>query len=472
MGFTVFASSQETQAGKTCVSCFGEVADSEVTKRNALRCKHDHIMDRSCVVRQLSALDHFEELLDLGLKCGGLAADDLPCEERFSLSRVFRVLHQRQRLAVKKRIALSSAPMTAAQLELEVTQLKQKIQDSFVLSCPVEGCGSALDRVEGCNAAKCSHYLCGRIFCYLCLAKLPSLEEAHLHVRDLHSGDFWEYRPGYLDRYHWLLARKNLAAVFRLKVHPDVRTAALKQLEPLLREHKMWSFPAGVRIESWLTELRASDLTQDQKIEILQNEAIHRLNSDDSQGVETLERELLTLGGTPLRSLDRLSPSTPVTGEGELVHLLPGHPNYYYVFPPMDREYMHGDGREDVFMTPNWQKNGSIIWGPLFMAEGDLRFAREQCSRVDGRLPTQEDLWALARALGAPDPEGGNYQGLNASRLPGLDSEFLWGFTPEEDEYGVSPYGRVYSMDSVTGVVIDETDEWSYNPARFRCVYD
>lgn len=466
--FCVSMSGNSALAGKDCVSCLSPVTDDAVHKRSALCCKNNHVIDRSCLVRQLGSVECFEEVMDLGLPCGGLVSGGAPCDERFSLSKISHVLHQRQRKALKKRIALASAPMAPAQFEAEVTQLKRRIQDSFVLSCPIEGCGNALDRIEGCNAAKCSHYLCRETFCYLCLAKQSSLSEAHAHVRDVHSGDFWEYRPGYSDRYHWLLIRDHLTDVFRLKVHSDVKTAAVDQLKPLLVENKMWPFPAGIRLADWIKELQSSELNPQQKVEILQNEAIHRLNSGDVQGFETIEHEIKALGGTVLRTLDNPSSTDSFVPEEGLFHFEPGQ---FYVPQLHYAPYMHGDGRGDVFRTPNWERDGYVIWGPLFCGEGDLRYAREKCQMAGGRLPTQKDLWALARTLGARDPAAGNYEGFDASLLPDMDSEDLWGFTPIEDEFAYVIEGRVYAMEQGTGVVIDETDSWGYSSARFRCVY-
>ncbi len=463
-------SGQDAQAGKECVSCFSSVTDQAIKKRSVLCCKHDHVIDRSCLVHQLGSIDCLEEVLDLGLRCGGRASDGRACDERFSLSKVYRALHQRDRKAFKERIALASAPMDPAQFEVEVSNLKQRIQDAFVLSCPVEGCGNPLDRIEGCNAAQCSHYSCRQTFCYLCLVKQSSQEEAHSHVRDVHSGTFWEYRPGYLDRYHYLLVRKNLMEVFRLKVHPAVRAAAIDQLKPLLVEKKMVPFPAGVKLELWIGELESSDLNPEQKIEILQNEAIHRLNTGDEQGFEALESEITQLGGTALRTLDLPSEPRPtIAAQDELFHVERGR---FYVRQVPYVSYMHGNGEDDVFQTLNWQRDGWIFWGPLFTAEGDLRFARERCRDAGGRLPTHHELWALARALGATDPERGDFSGLDPYRLPDLHSESLWGYTPEFYEDGFERDGRVYVMDSMTGIVTDLTDDWDYGQSRFRCIYE
>jgi len=119
-----------------------------------------------------------------------------------------------------------------------------------------------------------------------------------------HSNDFWELRPGFVGRYHWLLARHKLAALFQTKVTEQMRTSVLNSVEALLKEKKMWPLPAGILSSKWLEQVDASSLDDQSKIELLQNEYIFRNQVNDVNNKEIVRQKILSLGGTVLASLD------------------------------------------------------------------------------------------------------------------------------------------------------------------------
>lgn len=74
------------------------------------------------------------------------------------------------------------------------------------LRCPNSRCRELLDPdAEGCTAMQCAS--CGCVFCYACLERFASPDEAHAHVPAAHGGD----SP-------WLPRRKVLAAQAELRI--------------------------------------------------------------------------------------------------------------------------------------------------------------------------------------------------------------------------------------------------------------
>ena len=150
-----------------------------------------------------------------------------------------------EQLALRARFDRAASSAAESRTKEEVNRLMLGITESFVIQCPIDGCGAACDRIEGCNAAQCQSEECGNRFCYLCLESQKDHVTGHAHAR-AHSNNYWEQRPGYLERYHWLLARKNLAALLKSKVEESTRSQALEENQALLKEKKMWPMPAGL----------------------------------------------------------------------------------------------------------------------------------------------------------------------------------------------------------------------------------
>jgi hypothetical protein len=197
-----------------------------------------------------------------------------------------------------------------------------------------------LDQVNGCNAAYCSENDCQATFCYLCLKQTGSYlglvkgspeyneinKKTHKHVKE-HSKDFWEYRPGFTDRYHWQISRKELAVTFKGKIDPEVRKAALQPHKALLEEKNMWPMPAGMKTVAWVKaveeipqstrkysvfedhgkkriEKTEALHTKEKKIELLQNEYIFLTHESDTMNAEVVNAALQRLGGAVIASLD------------------------------------------------------------------------------------------------------------------------------------------------------------------------
>jgi hypothetical protein len=129
------------------------------------------------------------------------------------------------------------------------------------------------------------------------------MEEGHEHVRG-HSDNCWEFRPGYLDRFHWILARRRLTHLFQVKVVPAVRKAALAAHEVELRSRKMWPMPAGIMAAQWLAEVETSELSKADQIQLLQNEYIYRERFGRREGTPQIAEKIEQLGGLVLASLD------------------------------------------------------------------------------------------------------------------------------------------------------------------------
>jgi hypothetical protein len=414
-------------AGKPCTVCREEVLDESLFSLSteipqALECSQGHRIDRGCLIHQiqsleLPSLEGANQVMSEGLACCGGGGATPGCSEKFSLAVVMALLKSEEQSALKRRLerAMSTAGEPGDELSrgVEISQLSRHIQGAFNRCCPAEGCGATLDQIEGCNAATCSDESCKGVFCYLCLQPQENAHAAHAHVRDLHSQDYWERRPGYLDRYHWLLARKNLTCVFRGKVDAQIREAALDRQKALLQERKMWPFPAGIKLVEWLRGVQSADLSQQAKIELLQNEAIYRRQNQHLKNIALIEDEIRAQGGAVLLSLDVRDAFGNVSAPRDWISpVRAGDPRVTQEFGALG---------------PMVQAAG-LIWSG--MAPEKLRHddAIRFCQAVGARLPTVHEYRDLSGAMGGVHPSH-----YNPRLIPDMADEWFWSSS-------ISPY--------------------------------
>jgi hypothetical protein len=296
---SVIAISQSAQA----VFNPGDVSEAPCTVcltnfgvHDFMTCARGHAIDRDCLGHQVNVLENIKDI-EKGLPCNSEG-----CKEIFSLEEIKEFLDPLHRADLETRLEKARVPMEDAHFDRQVRKITEAIEEAFNICCPVDGCGSVLDQIEGCNTAKCSNEACKTIFCYFCLKPQKNNEIAHAHVRE-HSGNYWEQRPGYASYYRWLLVRKELSHSFK-KVSPEVRAEAVHSREALLRAENMWPMPAGQMSSDWVLEVAGSDLSNEKKITLLQNEFIFRYQNEDHMNVAIVRDELERLGGLALASLD------------------------------------------------------------------------------------------------------------------------------------------------------------------------
>jgi hypothetical protein len=304
-------------AGKVCSICLSEheaqldggdengptntdttepVLAADLEERKFVACKNNHFSHQECVTDAVTSWDDLKDLKNNGLPCA-------TCEARIPFVEVMNVLDSAGQDLLEERIRKAEAPAANEVSEREIQKLGTGFEEAFDLFCPSEGCGTGLDKINGCNAATCSNGECQQTFCYLCLESQLDSTAAHAHAAQ-HSGGPWEMREGYLKRYHWLLARKQIGSLFRKKVDSAVRTAAIESRRKHLVENDMMPMPAGILVGDWLNEVRDSDLSEGKRIELLQNEAIYRRSANDAKAFELIRAELNRLGALVLVSLD------------------------------------------------------------------------------------------------------------------------------------------------------------------------
>ncbi len=434
----------EVYAGKLCTVCAGDVPDALVYRHQALSCARGHRIDQECLTHQVKSHENLNQMQSQGLSCCGMG-----CGHKFPLAEVMAILEPSEQVALQTRIYRAGRPVDESKSKEQLSRLKLGITESFVVQCPAEGCGAACDRIEGCNAAQCQNEECGNRFCYLCLESQGDSATGHAHAL-AHSNNYWEQRPGYLGRYHWLLARKNLAALLRSKVEDSTRKQALLENQALLEEKKMWPMPAGLATSVWLEQVRSNaDLAPVAKIELLQNEAIYRRQVNDKKNGELIEAEILRLGGPVLASLD-VKDAPP-----DIVAVLEGHPRFNELslnFRALGHPY----------------EAAGLIWSgpaPVSMTQQN---AVEYCAGLGGssRLPTQAEFIALSRTMGSQQPVYGapNYDvnGYNRNLIP-MSQKTFWSASvyPTDNSFAANFIG--YSGRIGKGYV--------HHPASVRCVW-
>jgi hypothetical protein len=234
-----------------CSTC---LTDIEVGQ-NAIQCSNGHETHQDCLHDQVKSTEDVTRIKYDGFRCNGVDQAGCQCNQSFSLEQIRQALAPVQMKELDERLAKALKPTDQLLFNEEVRRLSRGITEAFVPCCPAQGCGGSLDQIVGCNAATCSEADCKATFCYLCLEKQENGQKAHEHVKE-HSGDYWDRRPGYIARYHWLLARKQLANLLMRKTEPAVMEAVLKSQQSMLKERNMWPFSAGKKIPRWLEEVK------------------------------------------------------------------------------------------------------------------------------------------------------------------------------------------------------------------------
>ena len=454
-----------------CVNCGDSVMDEQVEEKQALQCPKGHRLDQECLTEQVRS-HGLEGLKSHGLSCCGVTDEGDACEHQHSLSEIMNGLALSDREELQRRLDLADRPGDETR---EFGRLSDGILESFNLRCPTEGCGQVLERpTEGgtCNATQCTS--CEEMGCYLCLKQLPTLEAAHAHIT-AHSGGCWEFRKGYMARYHWLLARKDLARLFKIKVTDEVRTAALRAQEVELKERKMWPMPAGLRTEDWLDEVHDSEVSDSEKIELLQNEFIYLRLLKLKARAELVAEKIHKLGGRVLITLDKkdekgvhfrlgdarnLERLGLVERPGE--ELLPVHSRQGFLFTCgkvfctgtlfgflsgfLDQEFSH--------MKQNWaprfanitvedpryssvtgrlREFGNVyevdtrIWSSAPLEKMNYTEGYIFCFKLGGHLPDHAEFSTLRQALGFQAPGSAGVRSVyNPSLFSGLRDHQFW----------------------------------------------
>jgi hypothetical protein len=451
-----------------CQVCTDDVTDKDIVENKALACSQNHCVDTHCLAHQIKSLeihsyDQVKEFRNHGLSCCGNAGK---CKERIALETIEDLLEPTDRQALKDRLTKvekSAKSGLDTRAEREVTMISMGIENSFNLCCPANGCGSTLDKIEGCNAAICSDESCKQSFCYLCLKQTGSFHgltkgtaeyaaaeiKAHDHVR-LHSNDYWETRSGFTERYHWQISRKELAVTFKGKIDPKVREKALEPHKALLEEKNMWPLPAGIKTAAWIKEVEATPETsrkyyvyendgkdrvekteqlhtKEKKIELLQNEYVFLTQEGDKKNAELIKIATEGMGGQVFASLDVRDGAQPVAvggnqrPENERLQPVLGDEQVQAFRALGNDQYRVGDliWSSAVQKARRRERVGEIVGNGVRTMNWDAadRFCR---NRGDGaRLPTHEEYEALGRAMGRPN----NYR---ADRISDMRQNWFW----------------------------------------------
>ncbi len=493
----------EVHAVKPCVNCGDAVIDEEVLEHHALECPDGHRLDYECLAEQVRCFD-IQALRDEGIPCCGTTDLGDACIHNLSLSDILQTLEPADRDVVTNRLELADRPGEESR---EIARLNHGILEAFNLRCPTEGCGQVLERPSDggtCNSTQCM--ACGAVGCYLCLDQFRNMDEAHDHVRE-HSNDCWEFRPGFTARYHWLLARAELAQVFKIRVVPEVRETALKLHETELKSRKMWPMPAGLRTEEWLGEVNRGGLSLSDQIELLQNELIYRQKLGHVRSAELLTGKLREVGGVPLESLDVRDAGGPKPEE-----MVPERAGAWEMLHGVGRLMVRGprvtrgscsalaglvaalvvgfQSSEIAHMKAHWTPNfaqvtqggakvnylktqlsdsghlylvGGRLWSGVTSQPMNYSEAQAVCAGLEGGLPTEGDYSTLRRALGfSPSHQFGVKTQYDPSLVTGLRFNLLWAENPAF--FG----GLAQVFDGGSGYFISDTRDAKHS---VRCIF-
>jgi hypothetical protein len=480
---------------KKCVLCSVEIENTP-----SLQCKSGHATDQDCLKHQLASLEiasegQAETIKKFGLRCYGEGAK---CEEYLSLDEVQNFLGEEDPLIkdLKKRLKASREDEGKTDEDSPVAKtlrLRSRIEEAFNLHCPSSECSGMLAPIEGCNAATCEG--CKTRFCYLCLKSQTDSTTNHAHAR-AHSGNYWENRDGhtglvpeagqtyqeikavdgrpftYTDRYHWQIVRHTLEFLQEEEIDPSIKKEVLKSLKPLLEENKMWPMPVSRKIDSWIKKVNQdSSLDDKNKVALLQNELVYQnhvsqkgqlaAKEEASIRAEKLKYALNNLKAPILITLD-VGAHQSMASNRHIYVLVAGDPddrvnNLFHYLELHEPKFFDLGGR-----------NGNLyrisdpigVVAPFVLSKqygrSYLKDATDFCSDVGGRLPTEEELRALIRAL---SPQGRYNPRLIPSIASGVD---IWSSTKNS-----RLRNSFYTFDGQRGEI---SNQFGVNKSRFRCV--
>ncbi|MFZ9595826.1 MAG: IBR domain-containing protein [Bdellovibrionia bacterium] len=353
-----------------CAVCLQKTNENppELTSENAqadfICCSEGHPIHLDCLLHQAKNTEilsktQAETITREGLPCYGLEGQ---CLGRISLQEAkariggsieLDQLKLRLESALSLALSLNEEPSkasssTASSRETKLRSLKDKIEKALNLTCPNSRCAQILGEISGCNAAVCP--ACRTEFCYLCFKKASLISGGSHQCAQSHSLDYWENRDGhtgkqpnsaqeyqevkesithetdlnsgeiktvlvkkpytYRNRYHWLITRSQVDLALQSEPDGSVRQEALEWLKPLLNEHKLWPFPLGPSLESWVDQVRSesSNLDTKNQIALLQNEGIFQKTLPNSkiqsENLQSIQNALDLLHAPLLETLD------------------------------------------------------------------------------------------------------------------------------------------------------------------------
>lgn len=289
-----------------CFACAQEVGDL-----HSITCEHGHTLDSECLQEQLRHGEnesHKESMADIAAQ--GFPCPAKLCKARIPFEQFLAALPHSSQELIHQRIAAEKNTNflndRAAQSEIQF--LHAGILRAATLTCPAQGCHNALGPKDACCAATCLSKSCERSFCYLCLKLFSNAKSAESHIGSEHTGQSsFENRPGYIERYHWLLIRESMEMVFSSRIHPKIRELVLQlpDVRQVLSDRKLWPFPAGISSYQFQQEVIASELSLKESVELLQNEFIFLFKRDPKgEGTTLLANAIRHWGGKVLASLD------------------------------------------------------------------------------------------------------------------------------------------------------------------------
>lgn len=358
-----------------CVICL-----NPITTEKRLVCSDGHELCADCVGGQVSSLlgnpSVLQELRNEGLKCPNVnsigAGTATSCDKKHPFSSFGAVISPEMLGTLNQILERADAPPEAPsspragtppsdsdhEEDPEVTALRKKMEDAFILSCPAK-CGTTAQEHDACCSVQCANKACGSYFCSLCYQNFGPTGSgpAHVHVREQHTGeDAFERRYDEFDelneegqkirwsyekRYHWLMTRKKLAAILTPEVNPAVKMEVLRSIEKTYSGDynlMMWPMPAGQPTLEWLGQVAADKaMPLKKKIWLLQNEAVFLRESGNEAHADRIDGEVIKLGGKVMVSFDaqaggaHAEAAAPVHHFFELVYVAPVPINLPYV---------------------------------------------------------------------------------------------------------------------------------------------
>jgi hypothetical protein len=244
----------------------------------------------------------------------------------------------------------------------------------------------------------------------------------------------------YTDRYHWEIVREKLESLFEKENDPEVKEKAVKALEPFLKKNKMWPVPVGKNINEWVSELNGDlSIDSNNRIALLQNELVYvtekqkhglseKAKSEDSVRVKSLNDALLNLNAPALRSLNvnsyhasqlDLEQAITLLFEGnedermnalyvqlrDEVPLHPGGSRFFDLGGNAGRISLITDPERAIapFIFSDSAPRVMNYWEAFGWDENGVH-RPGYCESLGARLPTQNELKALGRAMSVNGP--------------------------------------------------------------------
>ncbi len=352
-----------------------------------------------------------------------------------------------------------------------VTELRKKVEDAFIFSCPA--CSSPAQEHDACCSVQCGNDSCKTYFCSLCFKNYGKAgsPDTHQHVSREHTGESaYEFRHDEFDerdehgqkirwsyekRYHWLITRKKLASLITPSLDAEVKKKLLRSIKKTYADDynlMMWPMPAALPTSEWLAQVTADPkMPPQKKIWLLQNEAIFLREAGDTANAALVDAAVKKRGAQFILSLDVGRGGARAAAGAVNPHITAvmagADPRMTAYFQELQRDQprffaLGGEAGRIYRITDPENRVPPFVLSDLSPNRMSHTDATRFCEERGASLPTKDQLEALERSMRHNDR-------YNPDHIAGMREVLFWSSPLDGERFAYRFIGGTGNVDYV-----------------------